>query len=90
MNNTMKIEKKCWPEYFQLILEGKKKFDLRLNDFEIKEGDILVLKEYDPIKKQFTGRVLEKKVTYKLETKDINFWPKEDIDKLGFQILSLD
>ena len=86
----MKIEKKCWPEYFQLIFEGKKKFDLRLNDFEIKEGDILVLKEYDPIKKQFTGRVLEKKVSYKLETKDIKFWPKEDIDKLGFQILSLD
>ena len=30
-----KIEKKCWPEYFEKILEGKKTFDLRLNDFVI-------------------------------------------------------
>ena len=38
-----KIEKKCWPEYFEAILSGKKKYELRLSDFEIDEGDILVL-----------------------------------------------
>lgn len=34
-----KIEKKIWPEYFQEILNDKKTFELRLNDFEINEGD---------------------------------------------------
>lgn len=42
------IEKKVWPEYFQQILDGKKTFELRLHDFEIHEGDTLILKEWDP------------------------------------------
>ena len=60
----MKIEKKVWPEYFEAIQDGRKTFELRLNDFEINEGDILVLKEWDPETKSYTGRELEKTVTY--------------------------
>ena len=86
----MKIEKKVWPEYFQKILEGKKKFDLRLNDFECGEGDILVLKEFDPETKKYTGRVLEKKITYVVKTKDSKFYKKEDVDKHGFVIMGLE
>ena len=84
----MKIEKKIWPEYFQLVLEGKKTCEVRLADWECKEGDILVLKEWDPKTKNYTGRILEKEVTYVGKTKDIKFWPKEDIEKCGFQIIS--
>ena len=32
---------------FELVKSGKKKFELRLADFDIKEGDTLVLKEWD-------------------------------------------
>ena len=39
----MEIHKKIWPEYFEAVLSGKKKYELRLDDFEIKEGDTLVL-----------------------------------------------
>ena len=84
----MKIEKKVWPEYFQKILNGEKKFELRLADFECKPGDILALKEWDPKTKEYTGRVLEKEVTYVLKTKDVKFWSKEDMKKYGFQIIS--
>lgn len=84
----MRIEKKTWPESFQKILDGTKTFDLRLNDFECKEGDILVLKEYDPKTKQYTGRVIEKTVTHVGKTKDQKYWAQEDIDKYGFQIFS--
>ena len=29
------IKKKIWPEYFDAVFLGKKKYELRLNDFEI-------------------------------------------------------
>ncbi len=83
-----KIEKKIWPEYFQAVLEGKKTYELRLADFECKPGDILVLKEWDPATKQYSGREIEKTVSYVGKTKDYNFWPAEDIDKYGYQIIS--
>ena len=85
----MKIEKKCWPEMFQKILSGEKTYDLRLADFEIKEGDILVLKEWNPETKQYTGRVLEKKAGYICKTKEQEFFSEEDLQKYGFQIISL-
>lgn len=44
----MEIHKKTWPKSFQEIVDGKKKFDLRLADFELHEGDILILEEYEP------------------------------------------
>ena len=84
----MRIEKKTWPKYFQLILDGKKTYELRLADWECKPGDILVLREWDPEKKEYTGRVIEKKVTYVGKTKDMAFWTKESIEKHGFQIIS--
>jgi len=87
-----KIEKKIRPEYFQEILDGKKTFELRLNDFDIDEGDILVLKEWNPETKDYTGRELEKEVGYvgKWKIDDLTqFWPREDIDSKGIQIISL-
>lgn len=84
----MKHEKKTWPDLFQKILEGEKTFDLRLADWECKEGDILVLKEWDPETKKYTGRVIEKEITFVLKTKDLAFFPKEDVEKYGYQIMS--
>lgn len=86
-----KIEKKVWPEYFQAILDGDKKFELRLADWECNKGDTLVLKEWSPETKEYTGRVLEKVVRYVIKTKGSEkFWPKKDIEKYGFQIISFD
>ena len=50
------IKKKTWPEYFELVLAGKKRFDLRVADFDIEEGDTLVLEEWNPKTKEYTGR----------------------------------
>ena len=57
----MEIKKKTWPEYFQLVKNGKKKVDIRLADFEIKPGDTLVLEEFDPETNTYTGRTIKKK-----------------------------
>jgi len=85
------IKKKIWPEYFELIVSGKKKYELRLNDFDVKEGDILLLEEYNPKSKSYTGRSIKKKVTYVAKFKiDKLFWPKEEIEEKGIQVLSLE
>lgn len=84
----MKIEKKIWPEFFEKILSGEKTFELRLADWQCQPGDILVLREWNPKDRVYTGRVMEKEVAYILKTKEVKFWPKEDIEKYGFQIIA--
>ncbi|HLC31415.1 MAG TPA: DUF3850 domain-containing protein [Candidatus Nanoarchaeia archaeon] len=82
------IEKKIWPVYFQAIFDGKKTYELRLADFEVREGDVLVLKEWNPETKEYTGRVIEKRVTYVGKTKGLSFWSKEEIENYGYQIIA--
>ncbi|MFH1455905.1 MAG: DUF3850 domain-containing protein [archaeon] len=84
----MRIEKKIWPKYFQNILGGEKTFELRLADFECNSGDILVLREWDPETKEYTGRVIEKEITSVFKTKDQTFFLKEEVEKYGYQIIS--
>jgi hypothetical protein len=84
----MKHFKKTWPEYFQKILDGSKTFDLRLADWNCQEGDILVLQEWDPDTKEYTGRELEKEITFVGRTKEFTFFKPEDIDKYGYQVIS--
>ncbi len=91
---SRRIIKKVLPEYFQDILDGKKKYELRLNDFDIEPGDILVLEEYtsaDPKARKATGRKLEKQVTYlrKFKLQDL-WWSEEDIKEKGIQIISFE
>lgn len=86
-----RVEKKCWPEYFKAILAGQKTFELRLNDFKIAPGDVLILREWDPKTKEYTGRSVEKTVGYigKFKVENIPFWTQEEIRDKGFQIISL-
>lgn len=82
------IEKKIWPQYFEAVKDGRKSFELRLADFVCEPSDKLILKEWDPNTKKYTGRELERLVTYVGKTKDYNFWPKDEIEKYGYQIIS--
>ncbi len=89
-----KVIKKVLPEYFQDILDGKKKYELRLNDFDIEVGDTLVLEEYtsdNPATRKPTGRVLEKKVSYlhKFKPQDL-WWSEEELKEKGLQIISFE
>ena len=84
----MRIEKKVHPEYFQKIMDGVKTYELRLADFKCIPGDTLSLKEWNPKTKEYTGRIIEKIVTYVGKTKDQTFWSEEDVEKYGFQIIS--
>jgi len=83
------IRKKCWPEMFNSVKNGKKKFDLRLADEKYNVGDVLVLEEFNPRTKKYTGRKLKKKITYVLKTNLLPFWTDEEIHDFGFVVMSL-
>ncbi len=86
------IKKKLWKEYFDAVVSGEKKAELRLRDFEAKKGDILILEEWDKDKKEYTGRTVEKVITYVsyFKFQDDKYWSKEDIEKYGIQIISME
>ena len=84
------IKKKIWPKYFEQVASGKKKFELRVNDFEIKEGDTLILEEWDPKTKQYTGRQIKKTAGYILNFKLDDFGQEDIIKKHGLIVISLE
>lgn len=56
---------KSWPQYFTLMLTGKKKHDMRnMRDRDYKVNDTLLLQEYDPFKGEYTGREARFLITY--------------------------
>jgi len=81
------IHKKIWPEYFELILSGKKQYELRLADFDISEGDLLVLEEWDPKTQSYTGRTIKKQASYILKFKLDSFGQKKLIEKNGLYVI---
>lgn len=86
------IRKKIWPEYFDAVSSGKKKYELRLNDFEVQEGDTLLLEEWDPNTKEYTGRSVSKKVTYvgRFNIQDFFSFSEQDVKEKGFLVISLE
>jgi len=57
-------ELKTWPAYYNEVFMSHKTFEVRENDRDFKVGDMLNLKEYDPEKKEYTGRQLTRTITY--------------------------
>ncbi len=84
------MKKKIWPEYFEEVASGRKKFEFRAADFDLKEGDILTLEEYDPRTKEYTGRIIEKKVGHVSKFNLNDFGQRELLEKHGFYIISLE
>ncbi len=86
---TKTIEKKILATYFKEIESGRKTYELRLADWDCQTGDMLVLIEIDDVTKQPTGRTMKREIGFVGKTKDINFWTPEQIEKYGYQIISL-
>ena len=77
---------------FEAVLDGRKKFDLRLDDDfkNVKEGDVIILEEWDEEKKEYTGRKIRKKISYMLKTRELPFWKEFDVAEKGFVVMSLE
>jgi ASC-1-like (ASCH) protein len=81
------IYKKIWPKWFRLTKAKKKNVELRLADFRIKPGDTLVLKEWDPKKKEYTGKILKKKVRRVTKINPLDFYKVKDLKKYGCYLI---
>ncbi len=81
------IKKKIWPSYFELVSSGKKKFELRLADFEVEEGDMLVLEEWNPKTKEYTGRTIEKKIEFVMKFKLDDYGQRKEIEDQGLYVV---
>jgi hypothetical protein len=61
----MKVhELKCWPEFFAAVQRWDKMFEIRHNDRSFEVGDVLLLQEWDPATKEYTGSSVERRISY--------------------------
>jgi hypothetical protein len=79
MNSPHIHELKTWPAFFRATWDGRKTFDIRLNDRDFEVGDSLLLREYDPEDNTYTGRSVMRRVVY------ITEWNQ----KLGYIVMGL-
>ena len=60
MNHIIKI----LPQYFEAVRDGRKRFEIRVDDRDYQIGDTVQLAEFDGDK--FTGNFIEIQITYVL------------------------
>ena len=84
------IRKKSWPKDFELINNGRKKFEIRLADFEVEAGDTFVLEEWNPDNKEYTGRSIERKVDYVYPFRLDQYGQKKEIEEKGVNVIQFE
>ena len=84
------IRKKMWLAEFEAVLAGKKKIDIRVADFEIQEGDTLILEEWNPDTKQYTGRSIGSKVVHVMKFKIDDYGQRQEIETKGLYAIQLE
>ena len=75
-------ELKTWPEFFEAMLSGEKRFEARKNDRGFQVGDTLLLREWVPSGEFYTGRKAYFHVKYILDD------PKFGVQR-GFVVMSV-
>jgi len=58
---------KCIAPFFQAAWDRKKRFEIRINDRKYKVDDIVILREYFPATRTYSGREIEFAIEYLIE-----------------------
>lgn len=74
---------KAWPCYFQGLVSKTKTFEYRKDDRDFKNGDILVLQEYEACSSTYTGKSVLRKVTFIIKGNKHSMIPE------GFCVMSI-
>jgi hypothetical protein len=73
--STTTHELKTWPSFFQAVIDGRKTFEVRYDDRGFQNGDVVLLREWDPNIRthglslqdtQYTGRQAQAEIGYVL------------------------
>jgi hypothetical protein len=64
----MRHELKTWPELFEPVRRGTKKADFRKDDRDFQVRDELLMREWNPETREYTGRSILVEVTHVLRT----------------------
>lgn len=84
------ITKKVQQKYFEAVLDGRKRFEVRLADFKCQPGDTLVLLEQQDGSNRLTGRKLNTEVLFNFNTKDMEkYHSREELEKHGLVVLAI-
>lgn len=62
----MQHQLKAWPEFFKDTFSGVKTAELRYNDRDYQEGDVLWLREWEPNTGEYSGRECWRRVGHVL------------------------
>lgn len=63
MTCPMLHDLKIWPEHFNAIKAGDKTFEVRKDDRGFRVGEYLLLREWAPDTKAYTGRILVRRIS---------------------------
>ncbi len=74
---------KCHPWFYQAIITNQKRFEVRKDDRNYENGDLITLREWDPGSSKYTGRDVVCRITYVLKG-----YP--DAIKKGYCVFSID
>lgn len=55
---------KAWPQFFGPVQDGTKPFEIRKNDRDYRVGDTLLIQEWCPKKRDFTGHECQAIISY--------------------------
>lgn len=80
------IEKKLWPDYFDLDRSASN--DFKLANFDLRDGDQIKFREWDPQTKKYTGREYIRKVKKVIKHESpTRYWPQAELEKFGMYII---
>ncbi len=79
---------KTWPTFFAAVERGIKTFEVRKNDRNFQVGDTLLLEEWNPETRSYTGFGLLRTVSYITDGKALDCKDK-DVLKEGYVIMGL-
>ena len=74
---------KIFPSYYEAQANGSKNFEIRKNDRNYQVGELLILEEYDPMTKEYTGRKIHCLITYLTNFKQMPGYVFLGTKKLG-------
>lgn len=80
---------KIWPDLFVPAAMGEKTFEIRRADRDFQVNDHLRLREWDPERQAYTGREIERRVTYVYCDASILAGERKPVIAAGFVVMSI-